>query len=152
MLADAAEFFQREGYWVSAPILSPVELAALRTHCMHVIEGNYETGRPPMNRNPAHRDDPTKPPPPGASAVPLYQVNNAYWADATVARAVTDRRIGELAATLAGVEGVRLWHDQLLFKPATGGGGGATHHAHPESPRTCSSGLGNPAEERPQVR
>ncbi len=48
---------------------------------------------------------------------PLCQVNNCYWADATLARFVLDARIGELAATLAQVNGVRLWHDQLLYKP-----------------------------------
>jgi hypothetical protein len=45
------------------------------------------------------------------------QVNNCYWADATLARFVLDARIGYLAATLAQVAGVRLWHDQLLYKP-----------------------------------
>jgi ectoine hydroxylase-related dioxygenase (phytanoyl-CoA dioxygenase family) len=31
-----------------------------------------------------------------------------------------DPRMGEMAARLAGVDGVRLWHDQALFKPAFG--------------------------------
>ena len=48
---------------------------------------------------------------------PLHQVNNAYWADATLARMVLDSRVGRIASLLAGVNGVRLWHDQLLYKP-----------------------------------
>ncbi|WP_395094611.1 phytanoyl-CoA dioxygenase family protein [Armatimonas sp.] len=31
-----------------------------------------------------------------------------------------DPRLGELAATLAGIEGIRIWHDQALFKPPFG--------------------------------
>lgn len=33
---------------------------------------------------------------------------------------VYDRRIGKMAAMLAGVEGIRVWHDQALFKPPFG--------------------------------
>ena len=31
-----------------------------------------------------------------------------------------DERLGEVAATLAGVDGIRIWHDQALFKPPYG--------------------------------
>ena len=31
-----------------------------------------------------------------------------------------DPRLGEMAATLAGVDGIRIWHDQALFKPPYG--------------------------------
>jgi ectoine hydroxylase-related dioxygenase (phytanoyl-CoA dioxygenase family) len=33
---------------------------------------------------------------------------------------VYDRRIGKMAATLVGEEGMRVWHDQALFKPPLG--------------------------------
>ena len=31
-----------------------------------------------------------------------------------------DSRLGELAAALAGIDGIRIWHDQALFKPPFG--------------------------------
>jgi ectoine hydroxylase-related dioxygenase (phytanoyl-CoA dioxygenase family) len=31
-----------------------------------------------------------------------------------------DTRLGEMAGTLAGVDGIRIWHDQALFKPPFG--------------------------------
>jgi ectoine hydroxylase-related dioxygenase (phytanoyl-CoA dioxygenase family) len=37
-----------------------------------------------------------------------------------VRQMVLDRRLGKLAARLAGVDGVRFWHDQALFKPPFG--------------------------------
>ena len=61
-----------------------------------------------MNRSPAD---------PAEQNIGLIQINNAYWADAILGRMVTDVRVGSIAARLAGVTGVRLWHDQLLYKP-----------------------------------
>lgn len=37
-----------------------------------------------------------------------------------MAKLILDPRIGEMAATLAGIEGVRVWHDQALIKPPFG--------------------------------
>ena len=39
---------------------------------------------------------------------------------APTARLLRDPRLGELAAALTGVDGVRIWHDQALFKPPYG--------------------------------
>src|ERR1051325_2969332 len=33
---------------------------------------------------------------------------------------IFDPRIGEMAATLEGIDGIRCWHDQALFKPPFG--------------------------------
>ena len=37
-----------------------------------------------------------------------------------IARLRLDPKIAEMAATLAGIDGIRLWHDQALFKPPYG--------------------------------
>src|SRR5687768_15881373 len=37
-----------------------------------------------------------------------------------MARLIYDPEIGRMAATLAGVDGIRLWHDQALIKPPFG--------------------------------
>lgn len=39
---------------------------------------------------------------------------------AGVARLILDSRLGEIAATLAGISGIRVWHDQALIKPPYG--------------------------------
>jgi phytanoyl-CoA hydroxylase len=39
---------------------------------------------------------------------------------AGVAELILDARLGEIVATLAGVEGIRVWHDQALIKPPYG--------------------------------
>src|SRR5213076_3259732 len=42
---------------------------------------------------------------------------NAWWADADLAALATDPRLGEIAAALLRTSSVRLWQDQLLYKP-----------------------------------
>jgi len=51
----------------------------------------------------------------------FLQVMNLWTASETVKRFVMSRRLGRLAAELMGVAGVRMYHDQALFKEAGGG-------------------------------
>jgi phytanoyl-CoA hydroxylase len=39
---------------------------------------------------------------------------------AEMAKLILDERLGEIVGTLAGVDGLRVWHDQALIKPAYG--------------------------------
>lgn len=103
-------FYKEQGYWLSPKLFSNEELKEFREHHRKVVAGEYETQRPPLSRDPQPGD-----------ISRLVQVNNAYWTDATIARLVLDARIGQIAARLAGVKGIRLWHDQLLYKPPQSG-------------------------------
>ena len=104
------QFFQSNGYWLSPRLFTDEELALFREHHAMVVRGDYETKRPPLSREPE----------PGDTSR-LVQVNNAYWTDATIARLVCSPIIGRIAAKLSGLPGIRLWHDQLLFKPPQSG-------------------------------
>ena len=44
------------------------------------------------------------------------QLINLWQTDKGVKELMFDPRIGEMAAKLAGVDGIRIWHDQALFK------------------------------------
>lgn len=111
---DDLSFYAKNGYWLSPKLFSDDELAEFRKHHAKVVAGAYETQRPPLSRDPQ----------PGDTSK-LVQVNNAYWADATIARLVLSPVIGKIAARLSSVRGIRLWHDQLLHKPPQSGSGGA---------------------------
>jgi ectoine hydroxylase-related dioxygenase (phytanoyl-CoA dioxygenase family) len=100
-------FYQENGYWVAPKILSDNELVALREHHARVVAGDYETGRPPHSRN----TDPDEP------LTRLVKIDNSYWSDSVLARLALHPTIGAIAARLARVAGIRLWHDQLLYKP-----------------------------------
>lgn len=110
--ADIA-FFKEKGYWLSPKLLSEEELETLREHHARIVAGDYETKRPPLSRDPE----------PGDTSR-LVQVNNAYWTDTAMAKLVLSPLIGRIAARLAGIRGIRLWHDQLLFKPPQSGEAG----------------------------
>lgn len=51
----------------------------------------------------------------------FIQVGNVWQRDERVAQFVLAQRFGKVAADLLGVEGVRLYHDQALFKEPHGG-------------------------------
>lgn len=44
---------------------------------------------------------------------------NLWQTNLRVRRLMLDARLGKFAAELANVEGIRIWHDQALFKPNT---------------------------------
>jgi len=44
------------------------------------------------------------------------QLLNLWQTDDAVKEIMFDKRIGQMAAELAGVDGIRIWHDQALFK------------------------------------
>jgi ectoine hydroxylase-related dioxygenase (phytanoyl-CoA dioxygenase family) len=51
----------------------------------------------------------------------FIQIGNLWQQNEAVAKYVLAKRFGQIAADLMGVDGVRLYHDQALFKEAGGG-------------------------------
>jgi ectoine hydroxylase-related dioxygenase (phytanoyl-CoA dioxygenase family) len=52
----------------------------------------------------------------GASRTVLYQRVNLWMDHPEVRQLILDERIGRMATELEGVDGVRVWHDQALYK------------------------------------
>ena len=112
--ADVA-FYRENGYWTSPKIFSDEELSELREHQDRVYAGIHETGRPPWHGG-------WKPNP--KRTLEIRKTDNSHWADMTLRRAILNATLGAMAAKLHAVNTVRLWHDQLLFKPNGGEGTG----------------------------
>jgi len=94
--------------------MSPVlfgadEVSRFLAATARVVEGGYTGSRPP-----------TLVLPPSPSPSDLRKIDNAWWADPDLASLATDARLGEIAAALLGASTVRLWQDQLLYKPPGG--------------------------------
>ena len=104
---DDVAFYQANGYWVGPKILTDDELVELREHHAKVVAGEYETRSVPPGRIGWEPQPITS----------LVKIDYAYWADSVIAKLVLKPEIGRIAAQLAGVPAVRLWHDQLLHKP-----------------------------------
>jgi ectoine hydroxylase-related dioxygenase (phytanoyl-CoA dioxygenase family) len=108
-LEAARETYGRDGYWVSPVLFSADEVEALRAATARVVAGEHRGARPPtlsLPFEPTERD--------------LRKIDNAWWADPDLAALATDERLGRLAAALLGADAVRLWQDQLLYKPPGG--------------------------------
>lgn len=101
------QFYRQNGYWVAPKLLHDDEIALIREHHAKVVAGEYETGRPPHSRS-IEPDQPID---------SIVKIDNSHWSDAVLAKLALNQKIGEIAAKLAGVSGIRLWHDQLLHKP-----------------------------------
>lgn len=106
MLATAQETYRDEGFWVSPPLFDTAEVEQFRAATARVIDGDYTGERAPtlcMPMNPSPHD--------------LRKIDNAWWADPVLASLATDPRLAEIAAALLDTTAVRLWQDQLLYKP-----------------------------------
>ena len=107
--ADDRRFFADEGYWIAPVLFDAGEVERFRAGMDRVRAGTYLTGRRPTLDLPM---------PPDEAA--LRKIDNAWWSDPDLADLATDARLGAIAADLLGVDGIRLWQDQLLHKPPSG--------------------------------
>ena len=108
-LEAAQATYQQDGYWVSPVLFSADEMDVLRAATARVVGGEQRGARPPtlsLPFEPTERD--------------LRKIDNAWWADPDLAALATDERLGRIAAALLGAGSVRLWQDQLLYKPPGG--------------------------------
>lgn len=107
--------FQRDGFALLRSVCSPEEAAAYRKVISDATY-RYNTETRPME----DRDTYGK---------AFLQIMNLWTRDEEVRRYVLARRFAKIAADLMGVDGVRLYHDQALYKE---GGGGHTpwHQDH----------------------
>ncbi|HEX5096944.1 MAG TPA: phytanoyl-CoA dioxygenase family protein [Acidimicrobiia bacterium] len=108
-LAAARQAYDELGYFVAPPLFDADEVERFRNATARVIAGEYRGPRPPTLCLPVH-----------PSEHDLRKIDNAWWADPDLAALATDPRLAEIAAALLDAPAVRLWQDQLLYKPPGG--------------------------------
>ena len=107
--AGSIEAFQRDGHVLLEGLADEVEIAAYRPVIEAAALRHSAETRPIEERD--------------TYGKAFLQVPNLWKLDNAVRRFVLARRFASVAAQLMGVGGVRLYHDQALFKE---GGGGRT--------------------------
>jgi ectoine hydroxylase-related dioxygenase (phytanoyl-CoA dioxygenase family) len=105
--ASQADAFRRDGHLKLTGVCAPGELAAYREHIGRAVQRLNTETRPLEERD--------------TYGKAFLQVWNIWRHDEAVAHFVLARRFARLAAELMGVDGVRLYHDQALFKEPGGG-------------------------------
>lgn len=104
--AQVAEY-QRNGHILLRGVASPEEAEAFRPFIAAIIERKSAQMKKLEERDTYHKA--------------FVQVANLWESDDRVRRFTLARRFAKIAAELMGVKGVRIWHDQALFKEARGG-------------------------------
>ncbi|MCQ6559581.1 phytanoyl-CoA dioxygenase family protein [Paenibacillus mendelii] len=103
------DIFERDGYWISPKLIDDEQIERLRRAHDRIWSGDYDGDGEPMNYFRLH-------PNPDA----LRKFDNGWWINDEIRAVVTDPFIGELAADLLDTNEIRLWHDQVIYKPGVG--------------------------------
>ena len=107
LASDAAESYRRDGFAVVRALATSEEVACFRPAIVAAAKRLNRETRPLEAR--------------GTYGRAFLQTTNLWPHDDTVRRFVFARRFARVAAQLMGVAGVRLYHDQALFKEGRGG-------------------------------
>jgi len=108
LAADARGRFDRNGFVVVDRIIEPDSIPGLHAAFSDLFSGKFETGVRPDEVNWQAADgDPSL----------SRQICNGWKANREIARVVLNEAIGKAVANLAGWPGVRIMHDNVIWKP-----------------------------------
>ncbi len=105
------DFYQKNGYVVIENFLAPQELEHWRQTTQEAVDERLAATSAALN----NQHDPE-----AYYAQVFTQCLKLAESHAGMREIMRDPRLGRVAATLAGVDGIRIWHDQALFKPPFG--------------------------------
>src|SRR5689334_6709531 len=108
--AVRAEYWER-GYWISPKLIDDDQIARLRAAHERLWAKQYDHEIPSQYGIPS----------PDLSTPVVRQFLNAFWLIDEMRAAVLSPVIGKIGARLMGVDSVRLWHDQAIYKPGMAG-------------------------------
>ncbi|MDB5110612.1 MAG: phytanoyl-CoA dioxygenase [Mucilaginibacter sp.] len=108
------DYYQENGFVVIEDFLTPDELDYWRETVMSAIS-NRAGQKIPGKAGKVGEDDGINNDADYFSKV-FDQLINLWQTDDNVKELMCNPEIGEMAAKLAGVDGIRIWHDQALFK------------------------------------
>lgn len=101
------KFYQKKGFIKLKNVLTPNEIAFYNTIISKKVN-ELNTINTPLNKRDTY----------GKAFLQLF---NLWREDQDIKTLVFSKRLGQIATQLMKVEGVRLYHDQALFKEAKGG-------------------------------
>jgi len=109
--ANGIESFRKKGYWISPKLFDDATIQHIRSEAERLWNGGSDTeGFTPEPHRQAIPKDPHA----------VRQMLNAWWISDTILQVATSPAIGKIAAALLETPEVRLWHDQLVWKPGQG--------------------------------
>ena len=125
MLSEAqVQEFRLNGFLLGGRILDTEEVGVLQDELARVIEDQDAPVPQPVRIVNLSRDE----------TLPVWQIVNIWQASKAFHRLVHDPKIVEEIAQLTGAEELRVWHDQIQYKPAEVGGVNSWHQDSPYWP------------------
>mgnify|MGYP001195229984 FL=1 len=112
--AEQIEHYQREGWLIVEDFLSADELVSLNTA---VDEGAATMGGDKVSGE--HNEEIIERPDTYYDQI-FFQRVNLWRVNDTIKRFFLDPELGRMLCRLAGIDGIRVWHDQTLQKPPWG--------------------------------
>jgi phytanoyl-CoA hydroxylase len=123
MLSEAqVAQFREIGFLKGGRVYRDAEADALRAHLGEVMEGRSEA-QPEANRNMKGREDQV-----------VVQIVNIWEADDLFREHLYHPEICAMVGQLIGTDTLRVWHDQIQYKPPKVGGSTDWHQDHPYWP------------------
>jgi len=116
--------FRRDGFRLGPRILNESQIGVLNAEAMRVIEQWDRSGpQPVLLRNLS-----------GSGANPVWQIVNIWQASQPFAALIANKTIAQEIAQLTDAKQLRLFHDQIQYKPAGTGGVNMWHQDAPYWP------------------
>ena len=121
---EQEERFHRKGFALGGQVLDDAEVDTLRAEIQRVIDDrdNPDPPQPVMLHNMSKAE------------TPVWQIVNISDASEPFRKLVHHPAIAQTVASLMGAAEVRLWHDQIQYKPASTGGVNMWHQDAPYWP------------------
>lgn len=105
------QFYQEKGYWISPKLIDDEQIERLRVAHDRIWSGDFDTDAYGANGFAGKQEwDPQR----------LRKTENGWYLNDEIKGIVTSPLIGRLAADLMETDEVRLWHDQVIYKPGVG--------------------------------
>src|SRR5690348_14262499 len=102
--------FNEDGYWISPKLIDDDTIQRLREAHERVWSKKHDGHGLPFY----HYSLPENP-------LAIRKLDNGWWINDEIRSVVTDRNLGHMAADLLNEDSIRLWHDQVIYKPGTDG-------------------------------
>jgi len=113
LTAEQIEQFQRSGFVNGGPVIDDATAELLQAEVLRVIDDRENTAKPQPVRLANLSSDLDN---------PIWQIVNIFEASPAFRELVFNPKIIEMAAQLSGASELRLWHDQVQYKPKEFGG------------------------------
>jgi ectoine hydroxylase-related dioxygenase (phytanoyl-CoA dioxygenase family) len=122
LTVEQVEQYRRSGFVNGGPVLSDGEVETLQREVLRVIDERENAAVAQPVRVANLSSDPER---------PIWQIVNIWQASPAFQALVCNDTIAQMAAQLSGAKELRIWHDQIQYKPKEQGG---RLHWHQDSP------------------